>query len=598
MLVRFWGTRGSLAKAGPSTLRYGGNTSCVEVRSAAGTLVVIDCGTGAHGLGQSLEQPVRGHLLISHTHWDHIQGIPFFAPLVVPGNEWDIYAPRGLSQSIRDTLAGQMQYTYFPVTIETLGAKIKYHDLVEGMFVVGDITVHSRYLNHPALTLGYRLEADGVSIVYACDHEPFSRQPSTGNIEIGEQDRRHADFLRGADLVIHDAQYTAAEYVHKIGWGHSTAEYAVEICKAVRVKQLALMHHDPMRDDDSVDQILSAIRTKLKVANQPLHVFPAAEGETIELKSMTDKEAKYDDKEFSAVTPIAPSLSECLIFLGATDAQTAEVIKSAASAEKVRLTSATSTPNGLQTIKTDPPSLVIVDEQSGRNDALNLCRKVKELGTQRTPQAPIVVVADVENPASELAGFASDWLLRPFSPEYARTRIRAWILRTTCRWIRAQMPINEGARLAALKKLEILDTDPEERFDRIARIASESFDVPIALVSLVDHDRQWFKSCVGLSTKETPRDMAFCAHAILENQLLIVPDAFLDPRFADNPLVSGEPHVRFYAGCPLKLPDGNLIGTLCLIDPRPRQLDDRKINLLKDLGKLVEIELARGPVSD
>lgn len=598
MLVRFWGTRGSLAKAGPSTLRYGGNTSCVEVRSAAGTLVVIDCGTGAHGLGQSLEQPVRGHLLISHTHWDHIQGIPFFAPLVVPGNEWDIYAPRGLSQSIRDTLAGQMQYTYFPVTIEALGAKIKYHDLVEGMFVVGDITVHSRYLNHPALTLGYRLEADGVSIVYACDHEPFSRQPSTGNIEIGEQDRRHADFLRGADLVIHDAQYTAAEYVHKIGWGHSTAEYAVEICKAVRVKQLALMHHDPMRDDDSVDQILSAIRTKLKVANQPLHVFPAAEGETIELKSMTDKEAKYDDKEFSAVTPIAPSLSECLIFLGATDAQTAEVIKSAASAEKVRLTSATSTPNGLQTIKTDPPSLVIVDEQSGRNDALNLCRKVKELGTQRTPQAPIVVVADVENPASELAGFASDWLLRPFSPEYARTRIRAWILRTTCRWIRAQMPINEDARLAALKKLEILDTDPEERFDRIARIASESFDVPIALVSLVDHDRQWFKSCVGLSTKETPRDMAFCAHAILENQLLIVPDAFLDPRFADNPLVSGEPHVRFYAGCPLKLPDGNLIGTLCLIDPRPRQLDDRKINLLKDLGKLVEIELARGPVSD
>jgi GAF domain-containing protein len=159
------------------------------------------------------------------------------------------------------------------------------------------------------------------------------------------------------------------------------------------------------------------------------------------------------------------------------------------------------------------------------------------------------------------------------------------------------MPENEEARLAALKKLKILDTNPEERFDRITRIASESFDVPIALVSLIDHDRQWFKACVGLKVKETPRDMALCAYAILNNQLLIVPDTHLDSRFADNPLVTGEPHVRFYAGCPLTLPDGNRIGTLCLIDSRPRELDDRKRNLLKDLGKLAEIELSRGPQS-
>jgi len=597
MLVRFWGTRGSLAKAGPSTLRYGGNTSCVEVRSASGTLVVIDCGTGAHGLGQALvadpSQPLRGHLLISHTHWDHIQGIPFFAPLVVPGHKWDIYAPRGLSQSLRDTLAGQMQYTYSPVTIEALGATIAYHDLVEGLFVVGDITVRSRYLNHPALTLGYRLETDGVSIVYACDHEPFSRQPSTGQVEIGEQDRRHADFLRGADLVIHDAQYTATEYANKIGWGHSTAEYAVEVCTAVGVKQLALTHHDPLRDDASLDQIVSAMRAKLKSANQPLHVFSAAEGQTIELESRTNERATDVAQEFSAVTPMTPALSECVIFLGATDAQTAKVIKGAASAEHVRLTSSTRTQNALQTIETDPPSLVIIDEQSGGDDAVAVCQRVNQLGTHGTSPAPIVVVADRENPASDLAIFATDWLLRPFSPQYVRTRIRAWILRTTCRWMRAQMPKNEETRLAALKKLEILDTATEERFDRITRIASESFDVPIALVSLVDHDRQWFKSCIGLSVKETPRDMALCAHAILEDQLLIVPDTFLDPRFADNPLVTGKPHVRFYAGCPIKLPDGNLIGTLCLIDSRPRQLHGRKRNLLRDLGKLVEIELSR-----
>jgi len=124
MYVRFWGTRGSIAKPGLSTVRYGGNTSCVEVRSAAGTIVVVDCGTGIQGFGQALTRdaphPMTGHILISHTHWDHIQGVPFFAPLFVPGNEWDIYAPRGLSQTLRDILAGQMEYTYFPITLDAL----------------------------------------------------------------------------------------------------------------------------------------------------------------------------------------------------------------------------------------------------------------------------------------------------------------------------------------------------------------------------------------------------------------------------------------------------------------------------------------------
>jgi phosphoribosyl 1,2-cyclic phosphodiesterase/DNA-binding response OmpR family regulator len=598
MLVRFWGTRGSLAKPGPGTVRYGGNTSCVEVRSAAGTLVVIDCGTGAHDLGQALmagpNQPLRGHLLISHTHWDHIQGIPFFQPLFEPGNEWDIYAPHSLSQSIRDTLAGQMQYTYFPVTLEALGAKIMYHDLVEGVFQAGDITVRSRYLNHPALTLGYRLEADGVAVVYSCDHEPFSHQPSADITRISEQDHRHADFLRGADLVIHDAQYTATEYANKIGWGHSTAEFAVDICSAVGVKQLALTHHDPMRDDDAIDQIIDAMRDRLSTSRQPLHVFAAAEGETIELEPGRDTGVTHSATEFSAVTPIAAAIPEYSIFLGTTDVQTAEVIRGAAAAESVRLTSATSTASALQIIATDPPSLVIVDERSAGDDAVEICRRVKESGPHETLQTPVMLLVDRENTDSDLAEFNTDWMIRPFSHEYARTRIRASILQTTCQWIRARLPENETARLAALEELEILDTTPEERFDRIVRIASEAFEVPIVLVSLVDRDRQWFKSCIGLNVKETPRDMAFCAHAILKDEVLIVPDAFLDPRFADNPLVTGEPHVRFYAGCPLKLPDGNFMGTLCLIDTQPRQLDDRKINLLRDLGKLTEIELSRG----
>ena len=170
MQVRFWGTRGSLAKPGPTTARYGGNTSCVEIRTEAGTLIVIDCGTGAHGLGQQLAAKGggghRGHILISHTHWDHIQGIPFFAPLFVAGNEWDVYGPKGLSSSIRDTLAGQMEHTYFPVALDRFAATIAYHDLVEGVFEIGEVRITARYLNHPALTLGYRLQADGASVVY------------------------------------------------------------------------------------------------------------------------------------------------------------------------------------------------------------------------------------------------------------------------------------------------------------------------------------------------------------------------------------------------------------------------------------------------
>jgi GAF domain-containing protein len=154
------------------------------------------------------------------------------------------------------------------------------------------------------------------------------------------------------------------------------------------------------------------------------------------------------------------------------------------------------------------------------------------------------------------------------------------------------IPDNEAQRLAALRALNVLDTPPEERFDCITRIAARLMDVPICLVSLVDANRQWFKSCVGLAARETPRDISFCGHAILESEALVIPDALAAPRFADNPLVAGEPRIRFYAGQPLSAVDGSRLGTLCLIDRKPRHMSAADLQALRDLAHMVERELA------
>jgi ribonuclease BN (tRNA processing enzyme) len=269
---------------------------------------------------------LRGHILISHTHWDHIQGIPFFVPLFVPGNEWDIYGPTGLGQSLRETLAGQMQYTYFPVTLDQCGAKIRYHDLVEGTFGIDDIKVSTHYLNHPALTLGYRLEADGVTLVYACDHEPHTRVLATGDGDITGQDLQHADFVNRADLLIHDAQYTAEEYPAKVGWGHSSVEYVVNVGRFAQVKKVALTHHDPLRDDDAIDRLVANIRAKLREDASSLDVFAAVEGQVVEVSPSPVKGSARRDEEFQAEMPIEPTLAERSVLLGIADTKLAATL--------------------------------------------------------------------------------------------------------------------------------------------------------------------------------------------------------------------------------------------------------------------------------
>jgi len=266
----------------------------------------------------------------------------------------------------------------------------------------------------------------------------------------------------------------------------------------------------------------------------------------------------------------------------------AEKIQQAAQADNLRILRAETSKEILDIVRSTRLSLVILDDGRVGGDSLETCRAIRDMDNDHARDVPVVIVA---NAYSDADVGVTDWLIQPFTPEYVRTRVRAWVMRSMCRWGRAPIPENEEQRIETLKQLQLLDTNIEERFEQITRIAAAAFDVPMALVTLVDRDRQWFKSHFGLSATETPRDQAFCAHAILDTKVMIVRDTLLDARFADNPLVVGEPRIRFYAGYPLTLPNGTSPGTLCLIDTRPRDLDEVKIDLLKDLGRMVEREM-------
>jgi len=249
-------------------------------------------------------------------------------------------------------------------------------------------------------------------------------------------------------------------------------------------------------------------------------------------------------------------------------------------AEGLRANFCSSADTARKVIEQDPPSLAIIDHCIVHDDETAV---LEILRSTKGSELPVVMVAARE---LEEKG-VTDWLTTPFTDSYARTKIRAWVLRESCRWMRAPIPENEPARLASLRALDILDTEPEERFDRITRVATALFNVPMATITLVDDRRQWFKSCQGTSGREDPRDASFCAHVVSNREPVIVLDTHNDERFADNPLVLGGPRIRFYAGYPLTLDDGSCIGTLCLLDTRPRTLKETDLRQLRDLALIV-----------
>jgi phosphoribosyl 1,2-cyclic phosphodiesterase len=293
MKVAFWGTRGSVPSPGKDTVRYGGNTPCVEVRLTDTNLVIFDAGTGLRGLGDALVkrgESIKAYIAVSHPHWDHIQGFPFFKPAFISGNEITIVGAQTKQITLRQMLASQMDKVFFPVQLNELKAHIRYQAMREETIQVFNGTLSTMFMNHPSFSLGFRLTVGGRSLVYISDNEPFDREvaKSLKNVDKrvvdkymaqkGDPNQRVFDFARGADILIHDATYTPEEYVNHVGWGHSDYLFTLKVASEAAVKRLVLFHHEQTRSDDKVDEILHTCLKEIKKRNYRFDCIAAAEG--------------------------------------------------------------------------------------------------------------------------------------------------------------------------------------------------------------------------------------------------------------------------------------------------------------------------------
>lgn len=290
--VKFWGVRGSIPVPGPSTLRYGGNTTCVEVR-IGDQIIVLDAGSGIRALGNALEaefgnRPIKLSLLLTHPHWDHIQGLPFFFPAYDAKNEIRVLGYEATHTSLREILASQMSAPFFPINFQQLAGKIAVEQL-EGMeFKIGSVRVRAKFLHHPGVCVGYRLYNGNASIAFLPDNEPldpfFDRadEYAAANRHLNPDPRAERagliEFLRDVDLLMLDTQYTDEEYAQRIGWGHGSLSSVVQLASDAGVKRLMLFHHDPNRTDNEIDMIVDNARSIVTRQGGDLKIEAATEG--------------------------------------------------------------------------------------------------------------------------------------------------------------------------------------------------------------------------------------------------------------------------------------------------------------------------------
>jgi len=278
--VALWGTRGSLASPGPETVRYGGNTSCVEVRDGRGTVLALDAGTGIRRLGDTLvREQGRVDVLLTHLHMDHIQGLGFFGPLYQEGREVHIWGPQSPTLPIKERLARYLSPPLFPVRLRDLPCKLTLHDVPLGEFRIGGLRITAQLVCHPGPTVGYRISENGTSMTYLPDHEPALGWPSFPG---PREWMSGLTLAQDVDLLIHDTQYTDEEYETHVGWGHSSFEQALTFAAEARVDRLMTFHHDPEHSDAQLDRMIKSAQHSPR---RGFDVIAGTEGLRLTIKS-------------------------------------------------------------------------------------------------------------------------------------------------------------------------------------------------------------------------------------------------------------------------------------------------------------------------